>query len=560
MTNHALSVSGEQEVVGDIAIDHAWSLVEEFSTLVRDSGTEDERVAIGKITQRLAEWNVPYALHEPELLVSLPLSASLVVDGRIYAAKTPSLAASTSDSGLTAPLTSSRSDVTGKVVLARGFPASVPVRGLQRAGAVGVICISPGQRIHEGICTSVWGSPDLSTIDLEPSIPVVSVSKPDGDELVALAEARSCEATLVAKHDTRWRPIPVLVAEIRGTAEPERFVLVHGHLDSWHVGIGDNATGDATLLELARVLGRHRDRLLRTVRIAWWSGHSHGRYAGSAWYADAFAREIEQNCICHLNCDSPGCRDADAFLDVVWTPELQSFAEDAIQEFAGSPSEGAWPTRYGDLSFSNLGISTCFMLTSTISKELLAEKGLYIVEGCGGNIEWHTEADTMDVADRDRLLRDMRLYLGATLRAANLAYHPLDVRQTVALMSGTLAGYADEFGAVADFSSTLVLLDELAAAVDGMFVARDSAASVQDARPVNESLLRITRTLNRVLYCVREPYRQDPAGDTPLLPQLAAAAAARGSVADGVIRTELVRARNRIESAVHEALAAVHAS
>jgi N-acetylated-alpha-linked acidic dipeptidase len=557
MTTHALSVPGEQEVLGDIAIEEAWSLVEEFSRLVRDSGTEDERVAVGKITQRLTEWNIPFTLHEPELLVSLPLSASLVVDGKLYAAKTPSLAASTSDTGLTAPLTSSRSDVTGKVVLARGFPASVPVRDLQRAGAVGVICISPGQRIHEGICTSVWGSPDLTTVDLEPSIPVVCVSKPDGDDLVALAQAGSSEATLVAKHDTRWRPIPVLVAEIRGTAEPERFVLVHGHVDSWHVGIGDNATGDATLLELARVLGRHRDRLLRTVRIAWWSGHSHGRYAGSAWYADAFARDIEQNCICHLNCDSPGCRDADAFLDVVWTPELQAFAQDAIQEFAGSPSEGAWPTRYGDLSFSNLGISTCFMLTSTMSQELLAEKGLYTVDGCGGNIEWHTEADTIEVADRERLLRDMRMYVGATLRATNLVYHPLDVRQTVELMSATLGGYADQFGTLADFSSTLTLLGELAAAVEGLYVARDPAASVNDARPVNESLLAITRTLNRVLYCVREPYRQDPAGDAPLLPQLAGAAAARGSVPDGVIRTELIRARNRIESALHGALVAV---
>jgi N-acetylated-alpha-linked acidic dipeptidase len=559
MTDHALSVPGEREVLGDVAIEEAWSLVEEFSSLVRDSGTEDERVAVGKITQRLTEWNIPYTLHEPELLVSLPLSASLVVDGKLYAAKTPSLAASTSDAGLTAPLTSSRSEVAGKVVLARGFPASVPVRDLQRAGAVGVICISPGQRIHEGICTSVWGSPDLSTVALEPSIPVVCVSKPDGDDLVALAQAGSSEATLVAKHDTRWRPIPVLVAEIRGTVEPERFVLVHGHVDSWHVGIGDNATGDATLLELARVLGRHRDRLLRTVRIAWWSGHSHGRYAGSAWYADAFARDIEQNCICHLNCDSPGCRDADAFLGVVWTPELEAFAQDAIQEFAGLPSEGAWPTRYGDLSFSNLGISTCFMLTSTMSKEQLAEKGLYTVDGCGGNIEWHTEADTLEVADRDRLLRDMRMYVGATVRAANLVYHPLDVRQTVSLMSTTLEGYADQFGTLADFGSTLTLLGELAAAVDGLYAGRDAAASVPDARPLNESLLAITRTLNRVLYCVREPYRQDPAGDTPLLPQLAAAAAARGTVPDGVVRTELVRARNRIESAVHGALGAVAA-
>lgn len=157
-----MTVPGETDVVGDVAIDAAWTLVEEFSSLVRDSGAADERLAVSKITERLTEWDIAHTLHEPELLVSLPLSASLIVDGKRYAAKTPSLAASTGDNGLTAPLTTSRDDVAGKVMLARGFPASVPVRDLQRAGAVGVICISPGERIHEAICTSVWGEPPLS--------------------------------------------------------------------------------------------------------------------------------------------------------------------------------------------------------------------------------------------------------------------------------------------------------------------------------------------------------------------------------------------------------------
>ena len=35
------------------------------------------------------------------------------------------------------------------------------------------------------------------------------------------------------------------VVEIRGQHDPDEFLLVHGHYDSWYVGIGDNATGDA---------------------------------------------------------------------------------------------------------------------------------------------------------------------------------------------------------------------------------------------------------------------------------------------------------------------------
>ena len=60
--------------------------------------------------------------------------------------------------------------------------------------------------------------------------------------------------------DTGWRTIPVLVAEIPGRQAPEEFVLLHGHVDGWHVGVGDNSTGNATLLELARVFWRHRRR------------------------------------------------------------------------------------------------------------------------------------------------------------------------------------------------------------------------------------------------------------------------------------------------------------
>jgi hypothetical protein len=32
------------------------------------------------------------------------------------------------------------------------------------------------------------------------------------------------------------------------------------------------------------------------------------------------------------------------------------------------------------------------------------ERDYYMVGGCGGNIAWHTEGDTLEIADRDVLL------------------------------------------------------------------------------------------------------------------------------------------------------------
>lgn len=276
-------VPGERDLVESVHLDDAWSLVERFSTLVRESGTEEERAAVGAIVERLDEWGVSYEVHEPEVLISLPRRAALTVDGRSYAVKTPSMARSTGPDGETAPITYLATgfatdvndifggavgggDVTGAFVVTEGFPMPGKIADLERRGARGVVCISPGERIHEGICTSIWGSPDLTSLERKPEIPVVSVSRSDGQALAAQLDGGSLTATIVADHDERFRPIPVIVAEIPGTVEPERFVLAHGHLDSWHVGIGDNATGDATLLELARAL--HARPGPRSVRIA----------------------------------------------------------------------------------------------------------------------------------------------------------------------------------------------------------------------------------------------------------------------------------------------------
>jgi hypothetical protein len=79
------------------------------------------------------------------------------------------------------------------------------------------------------------------------------VNNPDGRALMTLAD-RGGEATIVTEMLEGWFMQKVPVATIPGTQEPEKYVLVHGHYDSWDVGVGDNATGDATLMELARVL------------------------------------------------------------------------------------------------------------------------------------------------------------------------------------------------------------------------------------------------------------------------------------------------------------------
>ena len=562
-------MEGERDVVESVRLDDAWTLVQEFAGLVRDSGSQDELRAVERITTRLDAWRIPHLVHRPELLISLPRRAGLTVGDHTYAAKTPSMARSTRAGGETAPVVyqpsefarsvhdifagaATSGDVAGRFVLTEGLPMPGKVADLEGRGASGVICISPGERIHEGICTTVWGSPDLTTFERRPKIPVVSVSNSDGADLIHRVQAGDAAATMVAEHDESWRPIPVTVAEIRGAIEPERFVLVHGHIDSWHAGIGDNATGDATLLELARVLGQHRHLLARSVRIAWWSGHSHGRYAGSSWYAETFANDLLRNCICHVNCDSPGCRDATVYEDLYWMAEVEDVARQAVRDFTGLAAQGRQPLRAGDISFNNLGISTFFMLSSTMPAGVRKAKGSYPVGGCGGNVEWHTEADTIEVADRENLLRDMRLYAGAVFRSAQLPVHPLDFRRTLDQLSQALAGHRQQLQSLVDLDPVMKLTAQVRGSLEPFYAAAAEIDSVVSARPYNDALLRIGRELVPVLYTRAGRFRQDPALDQPLLPDLAAAAAARAGVPDGVARAEVRRALNRIENALLE--------
>lgn len=572
----------ESAITSAVSLDAPWALVEKFSQLVRDSGGKAERKAIDYITKQLSRWGVPHTLHEPELLISIPKKAKLEVvspEARKLTAKTPSMSLSTDGRstrgtvvyvppqpggaiiGLFEGLGDVAQDVRGKIVLTDGYPSPAKVIDFQEKGALGAIFISPGERIHEGICTSIWGSPDLDTIRRKPKIPVVAINKTEGATLRALAQAGSVKVKLSTKLDEGWRPIPVLVAEIRGTEEPEKFVLLHGHLDSWHEGIGDNATGDATLMEVARVLWQHRGTLRRTVRIAWWSGHSHGRYAGSSWYADTYAQDLDDNCIVHINCDSPGCRWATVYDDVFWMSEAGAVARAVIKDVTGLDAKGGRPLRAGDKSFSNIGVSTFYMLSSTMPEALVREKGYYPVGGCGGNIAWHTEDDTLEIADRENLLRDMKVYAAAVFRAANTPIYPLDFTATTGEFAQTLARYQQAASGRFDFSPSI---REVRALEEDLARFYAAAAALSD-RPVddvalgrvNEVQRRLARTLVPVNYTRTGRFRHDPAVNIPALPDLEPAlrlgGLEAGSDADRVTRIHLTRGQNRLLGALRDA-------
>jgi hypothetical protein len=564
----------EPELLDDISIDEPWELIERFAHLERLSGSVDEATAVDLIVRKLRAWGIDYRLDHPVCMISLPGPATLRTlgpDGRRYKVKTPSFSPHTGGSEVEAELvyvpgrqatgaadlfseqrTTTGLDLRGKVVMTEGLGIAARGIDLAESGAVAALFINPGNRIHEAIATTSWGSPDLDSAGRVPPVPVLTINRPDGEELIEQLQAGPVRVAFSNQVDTGWRPIPVLVAEIPGTVWPDEFVLLHGHLDSWHVGIGDNATGDATLLELARVFAKRRDKLARTLRIAWWSGHSHGRYAGSTWYADTHAAELLRNCVAHINCDSPGCRWATVYEGVSWMSETESFCKQVIRDVTGQESSGEGHVlRAGDCSFNNLGVTTFFMLSSTMPQDLIREKGYHLVGGCGGNIAWHTEDDTLEIADRDNLLRDMRVYAAAVLRTLNAPVAPFDYRATIDEMSNDIWRYQQAVADQFDFSPTIQGLEKLRRTLDSFYAmtANVQAADIDELGKTNLAQRELARVLVSLGYTRDGRFRHDPARAVPPLPDLAPAtqlATAEDDAARHLLRTHLTRGQNHV--------------
>lgn len=590
MTDTATRITGwsdqalEKKLLDSISLDAPWPTIERFANLVRLSGSEEERTAVEDLRTQLTAWGVPHTLHEPVCFISLPLEAAVrvaAVGGKQYHAKTTAMSVSTDWRELAGELVYvppkvredvaddwsygldfSGLDVVGKIVLADGMAAPGRVIDVMNAGARAGIFINPGDRIHESICTTIWGTPDLDSQDRQPRVPVLGVNQRDGQELIEVAKEEG-RVAISTRVDTGWRTIPILVAEIPGAVTPEEFVLLHGHLDSWHVGIGDNATGDATMLELARVFWQHRDRLARSLRIAWWSGHSHGRYAGSTWYADAFGLELARGCVAQVNCDSPGCRWADTFNELTAMSETEPFVDTVIRETTGITPQTERPPRAGDYSFNGIGISSFYMLSSTMSPEARAEKGYYPVGGCGANIAWHTEDDTLEIADKDNLLRDMRMYAASVLRVLNAPLLPFDWRATTAEFRRTLDRYDKAAGGAFDFGPSREAVEELDEALERFYGAAPTGeVDAEEARRFNRVQRQLARLLVPVNYSREAPFHHDPAMEVPPLPDLAPALGL-GRVVDvaerGVLSAHLMRGQNRLVWTLEQARELVEA-
>ncbi|WP_433923434.1 M28 family peptidase [Paenibacillus taichungensis] len=523
---------------------------------IRLSGSEEELRAFHYIKEQLEDFGLTTELTFDKAYISIPVSAELKVGGISFAAITHSMSAQAEQlSTLLRFIELKDSDqtdwanqVTGQAVVVHGLANGPTIYRLQQLGAAAVIFINSGAYTHEMIVSSVWGNPTPED-DGYPSIPVLSVNHSDGEQiksLIAAEERENVEITLTAEVRTDWVNIPTLIAEIKGTKEPESFVLFSGHVDSWHYGAMDNGSANAVMVETARVLSLHRNTLRRSVRFAFWSGHSHGRYAGSALYSDLHWEDLHENGVLHINIDSVGAKGASQLGAANTMAETRTLCANVIRTVTDEPFRGSPFGRSGDQSFWGAGLPSAFMGLS------------YQPEGWFG-WWWHTTEDTLDKIDGDYLARDCKVYAAAVHNAASSPIIPLDQRQAIRTLSERVGYYTELIGDKLDLSRLTSRIQQLQNATDHFYDRIGSTSLPDDSvTEANRTILSLSRWLVPINYVRGSRYEHDAAGSHSLVPALSdielLATAEVGSEAFFRLQTSLIRQVNRIGYEIKQAV------
>jgi len=545
----------------------ATSLMEHVRTIgawERESGSPGEAQAYDYIERTLKSYGVEVERREIEAYISLPLEGRLLLpDGgaiegltHSFSTSVEALGAEVVDVGDGRPEDLARA--AGKIALLRGLAAPGRAWAAQQAGTLGQIFVLM-DHLHNMIVTTVWGTPSPETASRIPATPCLSILGADGERLRALLARGPLRVTMRTRVRTGWMPIPHLVGELAGRRE-NRFVLLSGHVDSWHYGAMDNGAANATMLEVARLLAGRRDALGRGIRFAFWSGHSHGRYAGSSWYADHAWRELHQRCILHLNVDSTGARGATDYSVLHATEDAQRFAERVVADVTGQRSRGRRFSRAGDQSFWGAGVPSAFMSLSGLPKQdtELSRAMERLVGSAGFPWWWHTKDDTVDKIDADVLALDTRVYLASALRWLNAPVLPLDHRPAAQSLLAELETLQAVAGARFDLSPALDAARALVERLERVAALLSSVeARTAQLDAINRGLMRLSRVLVPLAYTRGDRFTHDLALPLPPLAGLQPARSLAALDAEGdafkFARAALVRERNRSVHALDSA-------
>ncbi|MDJ0332981.1 M28 family metallopeptidase [Planococcus sp. S3-L1] len=561
-------MTDKRELIKLISSQQLMEYTREISKEVRLSGSLEEKSSFEYAQSILTKLGYQTSLYYRKALISLPESSDLTIGGHFFDSITHSMSVSTDKEGLEADLVyigdeeyESCSSIKGKAVLINGLATPGAVQTAQRNGAVAAIFIN-AEYTHEMIVSTVWGNPSLEDIDMYPKISVASVTYNDGQKIIEMLSNSESNAILCLKTSvsTEWKDIPTLIADYTFNPETKDFLLFSGHIDSWHYGAMDNGTADATILECARVLQQGSPKFKRNIRLAFWSGHSHGRYAGSALYADENFEELYDHCLLHLNIDSVGGINSTVLTAGNTMAETKQLIGNSVKLVANQEFEGSRFGRAGDQSFWGAGIPSALMGLSEqepVDTPAMRAFSKLFGGGKGGGFGWwwHTTEDTLDKIDPELLKRDCKIYLSIVYDFCSSDIIP--IQQTAALKEiiSILERYKQQYDFKDLLNTTFLRLEKLEKLT--IFIeskSQDVSSSSRDI--INEWTKQMSRSLVQINYVDKDIFTHDSAISQGPVPSIANILSRKNlnEVDSNIIHTTLQRKINKINFSLKELL------
>jgi N-acetylated-alpha-linked acidic dipeptidase len=224
-----------------------------------------------------------------------------------------------------------------------------PRDAVQR-GSVQDLTLYSGDPLTPGI-GAVPGAKRLALKDARTllKIPVLPISYADAEPLLAALGGRVVPATwrgglpltyhigpgpaqvhMKVLSDWSQKPIYDVIAKIKGSAEPDRWIVRGNHHDGWVFGAMDPLAGQAALMAEAKSIGKlvkEGWRPRRTLVYASWDGEEPGLLGSTEW-AEQHAAELKSKAVLYINSDTNGR----GFLDAEGSHALQHFLSEVARD------------------------------------------------------------------------------------------------------------------------------------------------------------------------------------------------------------------------------------
>jgi aminopeptidase YwaD len=332
----------------------------------RVAGTEGERKTADQIIKRFKSYGLEvkeqkfpflqFINHGGTLTINQPEQKQVTTSPLTYSPRTP-------EQGITAELVWAKLgkesdfaglDVKGKIALIQRGELNFyeKTQNAAKAGAAGVI-------IYNNTTGPVNG-----TLGQPSDVPALGITQADGEHLAQLlSQGQKVNATIHAKTEMKTTTSQNIIGTLKAKKKPNKAttLVIGAHYDGVDTpAANDNASGTATLLEVARVLSKYKAAKDTNITFIAFGAEENG-LLGSKYYVNELKPEEKANIKAMINMDMVGVGDRLGIL--TGSENSQSFIADLAEEKAKRlqlPYERSFSTRSDHAPFEEAGIPVVF--------------------------------------------------------------------------------------------------------------------------------------------------------------------------------------------------------